>query len=184
MRAPAAGALLSPAQEAAAARGAKAMMPVGRPFLDYVLGSLAEAGMGRVVLVVGAADDEILRRYTREVVPRRLELSFAEQREPLGTADALLRAEPFVGAASFLLVNGDNLYPVAALAELARLGRPGLIGYERRALVREGNFDAERIGRFALIRTAADGTLAAIVEKPDAATLRELGPNARVSMNS
>src|SRR4029079_10438007 len=50
-------AILSNAQAAAATAGAKAMMPIAaddrsapRPFLDYVLASLADAGMTEVAL--------------------------------------------------------------------------------------------------------------------------------------
>src|ERR1043166_5121884 len=55
MRKPVAGAALDPAQHAAAERGQKAMMPLagGRPFLDFVLSGLGDAGYGRVRLVVG-----------------------------------------------------------------------------------------------------------------------------------
>ena len=52
MQKPDAAAALSPAQAAAADEGSKGMMPIhGRPFLDYVLSSLAEAGIEEVCLV-------------------------------------------------------------------------------------------------------------------------------------
>ena len=40
-------------QESAAGTGIKGMIPVGRPFLDYVLSSLADAGYGDICLVIG-----------------------------------------------------------------------------------------------------------------------------------
>lgn len=174
---------LSPAQAAAAARGAKAMMPVGRPFLDHVLHALAEAGMRRIALVVGPDHAAIAHRYGVEVAPRRFALELVVQPEPAGTADAVLRAEPFAAGRPFLVVNGDNLYPAAALAALARVGGPALVGWEREALVAGGHIEPERIARYALIRVAPDGTLAAIVEKPDPAAREAFGPDALVSMN-
>src|SRR5437667_84726 len=45
MRQPDEAAALDPAQEAAAASGVKAMISFGRPFLDYVLSALADAGL-------------------------------------------------------------------------------------------------------------------------------------------
>ncbi|MGE0866662.1 MAG: nucleotidyltransferase family protein, partial [Vicinamibacterales bacterium] len=49
------GVALSGAQQAAAAAGAKGMMPIGptrRPFLDHVLSALADAGCRDVCLIV------------------------------------------------------------------------------------------------------------------------------------
>ena len=184
MRALTAGQPLSAAQAIAADRGAKAMMPVGRPFLDYVLHSLADAGIRRVCLVVGPSHRDIVERYTREMAPRRFALELAVQHEPQGTADAVLRAERFAGRRAFLVVNGDNLYPVAALSALAELGGPGLVGYEREALVDQGHIDTARIARYALIRVGPRGELERIVEKPDVGAARALGRDPLVSMNS
>ncbi len=175
---------LSAEQEAAARQGAKAMMPVGRPFLDHVLSSLADAGIGRIGLVVAPDHAAIADRYRNRVRPRRFELSFLVQSEPAGTAHAVLAAEEFVGGEAFLMVNGDNLYPVDALAALARAGAPSLIGWDPDVLVSLGNVDAARLAHYALIRVAADDTLAAIVEKPDPAARAALGVTALVSMNS
>src|SRR5688500_18497011 len=47
MRAPDGAAALAADQAAAADTGVKAMIPVGRPFLDYVLSGLADAGFTR-----------------------------------------------------------------------------------------------------------------------------------------
>lgn len=153
----------------------------GRPFLDYILSSLADAGLTEVCLVIGPEHDFIRRRYTVEAAPSRLRVSFATQDEPRGTADAVLAAAAFAGGEQFLVVNSDNLYPVAALAALVRLGGPGLIGYDRDVLVRESNIAPERIARFALIWTDGRGRLIRIVEKPEP---NQLGATTLVSMNS
>ena len=175
---------LSPAERELADRGLKAMLSVGRPFLDHVLASLADAGLARVGLVIGPEHDVVRTRYTRDAVPTRIAVDFLIQPEPLGTADAVRAAREFVGDETFLVVNADNLYPPGALRALAALDGPGLIGYERETLIAEGNFEPERIARFALIEVAPDGTLARIVEKPDAAVAAALGATALVSMNS
>src|SRR5262249_52525973 len=114
----AASADLSPAQRAMAERGLKAMVPVGRPFLDYVLSGLADAGLHRVCLVIGPAHQEVRDYYTGPGRPVRVRLEFAEQLEPLGTADAVLAAEGFAGNAPVVVVNSDNLYPGSALQAL------------------------------------------------------------------
>lgn len=159
------------------------MMPFGRPFLDYQLAALAEAGFARATLVIGPEHGAV-RIYYREQQSRRILVDFAEQaapRAPRGTADAVLAAEPVVGAEEFAVVNGDNLYPVAALRQLRALGGPGLVAFSADGLVR-GGIDRERLRAFALIRSDADGFLAELVEKPDAEAARAFGPAPLVSM--
>lgn len=158
---------LTPEQQRAADAGLKAMIPVnGRPFLDYLLSALADAGLRDIALVIGPDHDDIRRYYASDAPPSRVNVSFVVQREPLGTAHAVLAAEEWTGGAAFLTMNADNLYPVAALAELASLDKPGLPAFEREDLVRTGNVPADRILAFALIDVDPDGYLAGIMEKP------------------
>ena len=49
-------------QAAVASTGIKALMPIGRPFIDYALGALADAGYRRVCLIIGPEHDA-LREY-------------------------------------------------------------------------------------------------------------------------
>jgi glucose-1-phosphate thymidylyltransferase len=183
MRRPDAGAALDVTQAAVADSGVKAMIPIGRPFLDYVLSALADAGCPRVCLVIGPEHDAVREYYTRTVALSRLSVTFATQERPLGTADAVAAAAAFAGRDRFLVINSDNYYPEAALAALRRLGRPGLAVFERDSLVRDGNVDAERVRQFAIVRTNPMGELEDIVEKPDAATIEALGREVYVSMN-
>jgi dTDP-glucose pyrophosphorylase len=174
---------LDPSQEEAAASGVKAMISFGRPFLDYVLSALADAGLEEVCLVIGPEHEAVRRYFTETAPPRRLRLVFAIQREPRGTADAVLSAEPFVAGEDFLTVNSDNYYPVSALAALAALSEPGVALFERDSLVAESNIPSDRIASFAICTVSVDGYLEAILEKPDAAALAVFGPGALVSMN-
>jgi glucose-1-phosphate thymidylyltransferase len=179
------GARLDPEQKKAAGSGLKAMISFGGgpPFLDYVLSGLADAGLEEVCLVIGPEHGEIRRYYGETAPPRRVRVAFAVQREPRGTADAVLAAEKFAAEEDFLVINSDNLYPVSALAELAALPGPGVVLFERKALHSKGNIPAERIAAFAVCVVGADGNLGSIIEKPDAETLARLGKDAPVSMN-
>ncbi len=182
MRHEAAGAVVSAEQAAVADRGLKAMIPVGRPFLDYVMSNLADAGVDRICLVVSPDHALIECRYRVDVVPTRFSLEFAVQAVPRGTAAAVLAARDVVGAAPFLVVNSDNLYPPAALLALAEIDGMGLTGYTREALIRDSNIEAERVARYAILWADAGGWLTRIVEKPDPAIAA--APGALVSMNS
>jgi dTDP-glucose pyrophosphorylase len=173
---------LTAAQAAAADVGIKAMMPVGRPFLDYVLAALADAGLRRVCLVIGP-QHEAVRRYYRELSPTRLTVEFAVQAEPRGTADAVLAAEDFVAGDSFLCLNGDNYYPAAALRALRTLDECGMVAFDREGLIAGGNIDPQRVSRFAVVRTDDAGYLVDIVEKPDPGFMAALAGSVAVSMN-
>ena len=171
-------------QARAADAGMKAMIPIGRPFLDYVLSALADAGISDVCLVIGPEHDAIRRYYAEEVRP--VPCSGALRRAAGAAWDGRCRA---LGAGvhrqrgPFLVLNADNYYPVAAYRALANAGAPSLPGFDRAALVRLGNVDAERIRKYALLRVGDDGVLQDIVEKPDEATFAAMGPHALVSMN-
>lgn len=173
---------LSPAQAAAADAGVKALVPVGRPFLDYVLHEVASAGLSHVCLVVGPDHDALRRRYGEELRPRRLTLTFAIQPEQRGTADAVLAAEAFTAGDPFLLLNSDNHYPAATLAALRALPGPGVAAFDRTVLATRAGIPAERLAGYAIIEADAAGQLRRIIEKPDAATLARL-PDAGIGMN-
>jgi glucose-1-phosphate thymidylyltransferase len=177
------GAGLDPGQAQVADQGIKAMIPVGRPFLDYVLGGLADAGYDDILLVVGPEHQVIVDRYRRDLVPHRLRVSFAIQPEPRGTAHALLFAEAFTAGERFVVMNGDNYYPVEALAALRRLDEPALPAFSREALVADGIIPPERIARFALLDIGPDGYLRRIVEKPTEQEIASFGADPFVSMN-
>lgn len=179
------GVSLTSEQAEAADEGVKAMMPMerGRPFLHYVLSGLADAGIYEVCLIIAPDATDLKRHFHHELTLRRLRISFATQQEARGTADAVLAAESFAGTNRFLVLNADNYYPVESYKALSDCDGNALPGFERGALVRQGNIDAERIRRYALLRVSSDGFLEEIVEKPDDATFAAMGEHALVSMN-
>jgi len=174
---------LDPGQEATAGAGVKAMISFGRPFLDYVLSALADAGLEEVCLVIGPEHAAVRQYYAETAPPRRVRVAFAVQRDPRGTADAVLSAEEFAGGEDFLVINSDNYYPVSALSGLASLSGPGAVLFERSALITASYIPPDRIASFAVCVVGADGFLETIVEKPDEKTLADLGPDPPVSMN-
>lgn len=163
---------LTAEQAAAAAGGEKAFMPVaGRAFLDYLLDAIRAAGIERVGVVVapGRALDSGLAAIV--------------QAEARGTANAVLAAREWAGDRPFLVMNGDNLYPVPAIAAVAALDGPGLAGFDRDDLVADGNIPPERVAAFAVIERDASGHLQRIVEKPTQEALAACPRPVLVSMN-
>jgi dTDP-glucose pyrophosphorylase len=176
------GVELSSEQRAAADSGQKAMIRFGRPFLDYVLADLAEAGYRRVCLVIGPEHREI-REYYGALETTRLAIDFAIQQEPRGTADAVAAAEKFGGDDHFLVINSDNLYPQEALTALRELPGAGMALFEQESLIAGGNFTRERVSKFAVGMIDGEGYLQRIIEKPDAATLAAMPRPVYLSMN-
>lgn len=183
MRKDAGGASLDAGQARVAETGVKAMIPTsGRPFLDYVLASLADAGFTRVCLVIGPEHTQIRSYYEKEVVLSRLTVEFAEQSSPLGTADAVIAAESFANGDTFAVLNSDNYYGSAVLSALNVLRQPALIGFARTGLIELGNFAAERVTRFGALDIDPDGFLRRILAVPSDAMIRS-GEEIYGSMN-
>jgi glucose-1-phosphate thymidylyltransferase len=160
---------LTDEQRRAAERGAKGMMPLGaRPFLDYVLSALADAGIRDVTLVVSPEADDMRDYFERTHVPERVRVRFAVQAEPRGTADAVQSVRGVVDDAPFLVLNSDNYYPIESYSALAALGGSGLVAFEAETLVRESRLEPERVLRYALLDIDDDGVLRGVREKPPA----------------
>jgi dTDP-glucose pyrophosphorylase len=182
MRAPDDRAVVAPEQAAVADQGVKAMIPVGRPFLDYVLAALADGGFTDICVVIGPEHEAIREYYSHTVVPRRARVSFAIQEKPRGTADAVRAAESFVAGEPFAVLNADNYYSPDVLATLRRQSPPATVGFARDGLLRSDQIPPDRIARYALLDVGPDGSLRRIVEKPDEADAEVLR-DAPVSMN-
>ena len=143
--------------------GIKALIPIvgNRTFLDFVTDNLRDAGFTDICLIIGD-EHEVLKDYCQ-----KNGVHFAIQAEPLGTANAVLSAETFVGKSElFLVLNSDNLYSVNALRSLRETNQTGLIGFERKSLIAKSNISAEKIGKFAVIEFDETGYLKSVVEKP------------------
>ncbi|OLE64569.1 MAG: hypothetical protein AUG03_08865 [Acidobacteria bacterium 13_1_20CM_2_68_14] len=161
-------AVLDARQAAVAETGVKAMIPVGRPFLDYSLSALADAGYREVCLVIGPEHDAVRAYYTAvggEGRTKRLRIAFAVQPQPTGTADAVVAAEGFVGGERFLVINSDNLYPVEAVHALRLLDGAGLAAFSAAVLVDEGNIPAARVARWPVVHQTPDQWLAGLEER-------------------
>lgn len=159
MRAADASANLDADAAAVADNGLKAMIPVGRPFLDFVLSALADAGFTDACLVIGPEHDAVREYYKVKSPPSRIRTRFAIQETPLGTADAVLAAEQFAAGQSFVVLNSDNYYPTSALAELHRRSAPAMVAFSREALMSRGNVSPDRVARFGAVERDGEGML-------------------------
>ncbi len=166
MRSNDATARVSAEQDAVASTGVKGMIPIGRPFLEYAVSALADAGITDVVLVTGPEHEAVRDHFSNGVKLSRVSVRHAIQKEPRGTADAVCAAADVIGLEPFLVVNADNYYPPEALRILSSRRVAATIAFDRDALVKEGNITAERVRAFAVLDVSDDDRLMGIVEKP------------------
>lgn len=183
MRKQAEGVELTAEQSKVADSGVKAMISVGRPFLDHVISALADAGFTDICLVIGPEHD-IIRDYYDNVEKHRVRISYAIQHDVLGTARAYLAAKDFIGDDHVLVLNSDNYYPADALAKLQDASGTAMLGFEKQAMVANSNIPADRINAYALIETDEHNHLISFVEKPNPEQLAAAGENPLISMNA
>lgn len=135
----------------------KSMLPVAnKPLLEHVVESVVGAGVDDVVLVVGSERNRI-RRYFGDGGDWDVDVQYAVQESPLGTGDALLQAEPFVGD-DFLVLNGDRIVDTPLLNQLV----------DRRAATGDACMAVTRVDDPSLYGVVSldDGRVSNIVEKP------------------
>jgi len=149
-------------------QGAKGLIPIGRPFLDHSLQAMLEAGVRDFCLVVPPGASAIRSYY--EAVAGRLDeasICFAEQAEPLGTANAVAAGSDWAGDRPFMLFNSDNFYTASTIVALASAPAPATVAFEREAMIAKSNIPPDRIARFAALEIDQDDCLVRIVEKPE-----------------
>jgi CTP:molybdopterin cytidylyltransferase MocA len=96
-------------------RWPKPLLPIdGKPVIATLLRELEQAQLAPVTVVVGHLGDQIRRLLDG------LEVRFADQPEPLGSADAVLRAVEAGGRAPFIVSVADTVYSPGDVGRFAR----------------------------------------------------------------
>ena len=138
------------------ARLPKPLLPVaGKPLLGWTLEALTQAGVDRVVILVGYRMQEV-QDHLRSITPGDLELEFLIQSQRLGTGHAVLQARDSFDA-PFFCVNGDVLVDAATLRDLAQDTSRGACGMAVKAM--------EEARNYGLVESRK-GQVTAIREKP------------------
>lgn len=99
----------------------KQLLPVyDKPLIYYPLSTLMLAGIRQILIISTPEDLPRLEGLFGDGSHLGLELSYAEQPEPRGLAEAFLLGADFIGEEPVCLVLGDNIFYGHALPELLR----------------------------------------------------------------
>ncbi len=130
----------------------KPMLPVAdRPLAAHTVDAAVDAGADEIVLVVGYEQETVREYFGSEY--RGVPVTFAEQLEQAGTADAVKATREHLDG-PFAVLNGDNLYDPTAIDRLFD-ACPAVCAVEVP--------DPRNYG----VLSTTDGTVTDIVEKPD-----------------
>ncbi|WP_302081571.1 bifunctional sugar-1-phosphate nucleotidylyltransferase/acetyltransferase [Salinibaculum rarum] len=141
----------------------KPMLPAAnRPILEHVLDALVDAGIERIVLVVGYRRERVQEHFGPSY--RSVPIDYVVQRKQLGSGHALLQARETVDSAH-LVVNGDRIIEAAAVESVVDAFENDTAPAALAVLERP---DASRYGAV----TLHDRDIDEIVEKPDSDTYR------------
>jgi glucose-1-phosphate thymidylyltransferase len=170
----------------------KQLLPVyDKPMVYYPLTTLMLAGIREMLVICGPRDTPAFRELLGNGQQWGLEISYAEQEDPNGIAEALIIGGSVFGDVPSALILGDNIFFGDSLPAVLR----------RTALQQQGatifGYPVSDPSEYGVVKLDDDGGPTAIVEKPESpqsnlavpglyfydenapAIARELSPSAR-----
>jgi len=141
----------------------KPMAPIaGKPFLEYLIRWIGQAGFTHVVLCLGYRADQIVEHFGCGDA-FGLKLTYSFESEPLGTWGAIRLARKYINHPYFVVLNGDSWLQV----DLYRLLDFHL---EKNGISSIAAVEVENASRFGSIHLDPSGRVTEFLEKQAAGT--------------
>ncbi len=139
----------------------KQLLPVyDKPMVYYPLSVLMLAGIRESLVITTPQDIDRFRALLGDGSQWGLSLSYAEQPEPRGIADAFLIGRDFIGGDRVALILGDNIFYGHGLTALLAAARARASGATVFA------YQVRDPGRYGVVSFDGDGRAIEIEEKP------------------
>jgi glucose-1-phosphate thymidylyltransferase len=135
-------------------------MPVyDKPMIYYPLSTLMLAGIVEILVITTPHEAEQFKRLLKDGSQWGIKISYAEQPEPKGLADAFVIGEKFIDGDNVALVLGDNIFYGSGLGStLSRMkSRPGATVFAHRV---------KNPQEYGVIEFDESGKVLSIEEKP------------------
>lgn len=132
-----------------------------KPLIYYPLATLMLSGIREYLVITTPNDRTLIEGLLADGTQWGIDIGYAEQSAPRGIAEALIIGRDFVGAESFALILGDNIFfghGLKAILEEAADNTPGATVF---------GYWVPNPGDFGVVSFAKDGTAVDIVEKPE-----------------
>jgi bifunctional UDP-N-acetylglucosamine pyrophosphorylase/glucosamine-1-phosphate N-acetyltransferase len=132
------------------------LLVAGKPFLTHVLEALKEAGVTEVAILVGWKANRI-KEFYGDGSELGMSITYLEQKERLGTADAVRFAQRITDE-PFICLNGDVVVSGGDLISMRRL-------HEEKGVTVMGAVEVDDPSNFGVLETK-EGMLVKVIEKP------------------
>jgi glucose-1-phosphate thymidylyltransferase len=138
----------------------KQLMPVyDKPMIYYPLSTLMLAGIREILVITTPHEADQFKRLLGNGSQWGISISYAEQAQPNGLAEAFIIGEEFIAAENVALILGDNIFHGAGMGRTLRdLEQPGATIFAHRV---------ENPSSYGVLEFGPSGEVASIEEKPE-----------------
>ena len=140
--------------------GPKQLLPIAnKPMSQYCMESIREAGITDIAIIIGGVGSNKVQEYYGDGHDFGVNITYIEQNEPKGIAEAFIIGENFIGNSPVALILGDNIFYGEGISSLLKSANKkktsSIFAYQVS--------DPQRYG---VVEFSKDGKVIGIQEKP------------------